>query len=550
MKRPITLTLIILILLMGILSFFKSKKEVATKTPWGDYPSIYSHIKMNLNSNGDLDSEGEKLPDDERRFKEGELRWVAGGMDGAFGHHAGANNNEEISDKIADLIKAISRRNKLSDKIELYNILLEDSLMDFIDLALEKTVQLSPPVEPHLHSYARWLVTESPDRGPAKFGIAILGLIREESDLETIKLIGKHEEFSLYSAVAVTNTLEKPDLVLWELAKSVSGWGRIQLVERLAKTDNIEIKNWLISEGYKNSVMYEYLAYTCAVSGELNLALSKSVISIDMLNSAGEIIDALITGGPAEDIDDYDYAASVISDFLRHLEHNAMSLDQFIVANNIMEFLNGPEEDWAKRKKGGWEKYDRHDLAKKAETIVKHPKWKKHVLEKLDTNDDAIFWKVSRSAELLKIDIWETHWRRLNEAPLDSVRWYNVMARVDKGRIDDVLSLAKHVLPLNEIAAGPSSELGLGEDFNAHSCIDFVLQELGQFPGKGIDLIKAGIGSPVIRNRNMSLKALSNWGQENWPNDIVPFLEQAKLAEPEDDVKKSIEKLLKGEDII
>ena len=549
MKRPIILTLTILILPMGILSFFKSKKEVATKTPWGDYPSIYSHIKMSLNSDGELDSEGDKLPDDERRFKEGELRWVAGGMDGAFGHHARANNNEEIADDIAGLINAISRRNKLSDKIKLYNILLEDSLMDFIDLALEKTVQHSPPVEPHLHSYARWLVTQSPDRGPAKFGIAILGLIRAESDLEIVKLIGKHEEFTLFSAVAVTNILEKPDLVLWELAKSVSGWGRIQLVERLANTDNIDIKNWLITEGYKNSVMYEYLAYTCAVSGELNLTLSKPAISIDMLNSSGEIIDALISGGPAEDIDDYDYAASVISDYLKHLEHNAMSLDQFIVANNIMEFLNGPKEDWANRKKGGWENYDRHDLAKKAETIVKYPKWKKLVLENLNTNDDAIFWKVSRSADLLKIDIWETHWKRLNGAPLDSGRWYNVMSRVDIDRIDDVLSLADNVLPLNEIATGPRSELGLGEEFNAHSCLDFVLQELGQFPGKGLDLIKVGLESPVIRNRNMSLKALSSWGQENWPNNIGPFLEEAKQAEPEEDVKESIEKLLKGEDI-
>lgn len=534
---------------MGILSYFKSKKEVATKTPWGDYPSIYSHIKMNLNSDGDLDNEGDELPDDERRFKEGELRWVAGGMDGAIGHHAGANKNEEIADEIAGLINAISRRNKLSDKIKLYNILLEDSLMDFIDLALEKTVQHSPPVEPHLHSYARWLVTQSPDRGPAKFGIAILGLISEKSDLEIIKLIGKHEEFTLFSAVAVTNIFEKPDLVLWELAKSVSGWGRIQLVERLANTDNIDIKNWLISEGYKNSVMYEYLAYTCAVAGELNLVLSKPVISRDMLDSSGEIIDALIAGGPAEGIDDYDYAASVISDYLRHLEHNAVSLDQFIVANNIMEFLNEPKEGWENRKKGGWENYDRHDLAKKAEIIVKYPKWKKLVLENLDTNDDTIFWKVSRSADLLKIDIWETHWKRLNRAPLDSVRWYNVMSRVDMDRIDDVLSLADNVLPLNEIAKGPSSELRLGEEFNAHSCLDFVLQELGQFPGKGLDLIKVGLESPVIRNRNMSLKGLSSWGQENWPNNIIPFLEEAKQAEPEEDVKKSIEKLLKGEDI-
>jgi hypothetical protein len=549
MKKSTIFTLLILVLLMGIISFFKSQKDAKTNTPWGEYPSIYSHINDNLNLSGALNDVGEKLPDDERRFKPGELRWVSGGMDGAFGHHGGTNNNEKISKQVAELVNSISRKNELSDKIDLYNLLLDDSLMDFIDLALEKIVELKPPIDPFLHNYAKWLVTKSPDRGPVKFGIAILGLISEESDLEFITLMGKHEEFTLFSAVAVTNILEKPDNILWEMAKSVDGWGRIHLVERLANTDRSEIKNWLVTEGYKNSVMYEYLAYTCAVSGDLHLILSKPIINIDMLNSAGEIIDALIAGGPAESIDDYEHAASVISDYLRHIEHNAMTLDQFIIAYDIKEFLSGSEEEWSKREKGAWEKHDRHALEKKAEKIVNKPEWRQLVLDNLNTADEAVFWKVNRSADILKIDIWETHWKRLTDSPLDSGRWYNIMSHVNASRIDDVLNFAKQALPLDKIASGPGKELGIGKEFNAHSCLDFILQVLGQYPGKGVNLIKVGLRSPVVRNRNMSIKALSKWGQENWPDGIVPFLEEMKLVEPEDDVKKSIETLLKGESL-
>ena len=42
-----------------------------------------------------------------------------------------------------------------------------------------------------------------------------------------------------------------------------------ELVERLADTQAHDIKRWLVREGYRNTIMYEYLAYTCATAGAL-----------------------------------------------------------------------------------------------------------------------------------------------------------------------------------------------------------------------------------------------------------------------------------------
>ena len=54
MKRE-TLILIIVIgvVVMGILSFF-TKKSKKTDLPWKDYPSIFTHIKNNINPEGKL----------------------------------------------------------------------------------------------------------------------------------------------------------------------------------------------------------------------------------------------------------------------------------------------------------------------------------------------------------------------------------------------------------------------------------------------------------------------------------------------------------------
>jgi len=87
----------------------------------------------------------------------------------------------------------------------------------------------------------------------------------------------------------------------------------------------------------------------------------------------------------------------------------------------------------------------------------------------------------------------------------------------DPNRIDQVVRLAEERLPLKDIASGPSDELGLGLDFQAHSALDFVLQDLRRFPGKGWPLIRAGLKSPVTRNRNMAVRAIAAWQRPSWP---------------------------------
>jgi len=65
---------------MGILSLFTKKTDL----PWKDYPSIFTHIKNNINPEGKLAEAARVLQDDERRFKPGELRWIDGGIEGTW----------------------------------------------------------------------------------------------------------------------------------------------------------------------------------------------------------------------------------------------------------------------------------------------------------------------------------------------------------------------------------------------------------------------------------------------------------------------------------
>ena len=52
--------------------------------------------------------------------------------------------------------------------------------------------------------------------------------------------------------------------------------------------------------------------------------------------------------------------------------------------------------------------------------------------------------------------------------------------------------------------------------------------------------------SPVVRSRNMALNTLAAWGPEAWPEDVRSVLAMALSAEPDDDVRERIDRLLAG----
>ncbi len=530
---------------MNLFTFCSNRNKEISEAPWKDYPCIYEHIKNNIDPTGKLSDAGDKLPDDSRRFKEGDLRWVSGGMDGTFGHHGGGNR--KAVNKIAKLTKKISENGRRKDKIEIYNLLIEDNLMDFIDPTLEKIVNLNVHSEPHLHNWAKWLAFESPDRGAVKFGIALLGLIRDKEDLEKLLILGKHEEFTLFVAVAISNTLENAETYLWELAKYVDGWGKISLVERLAETQNPEIKKWMIYEGYKNSIMYEYLAYICATTGDLKTELSKNENDTELIKASGEIIEALINGGPVEDISIYKDAASVIKLYLAQTIGKFYTLDRFLILNTIKSYLSDKEADWNKLSENGWSDDLRANLLISIEKELSLPIWRNLVDEKKNTENDAEFWQVDRAASMLKVDMWEIHWQKLINNPTESGLWYNVMKNANDERIDQIIDLAMTKIDLESISTGAEDNMGLGKKYELHCCLDFIIQDLDKYPNKGETLVLTALKSPVVRNRNMAIKTLDAWGKENINDKIKKSIIAAEKVEPNEDIKKNLNKLLKGQ---
>jgi hypothetical protein len=515
--------------------------------PWDRGPSILEFVRSHIAAGKPgVIEEGYTLPDEERIAQGSKIRWAAGAMDGVTAHHMGTGENMEIVCRTVELVLAYSRQPTAINKAAVYQHVLAVPVVSIIDPVIGALVKERGISHERLYELARSFVTEAPDRGPVKFGIALLGLFRQSADQELFQALGLHDEFTLFCAVALANSCDEPDEALWTLARNVTGWGRIHVVERLAQTTAPMIKRWLLREGFRNAVMNEYLAATCARAGDLLSALSGDRADRELLTAAGEIIQALIAGGSAEGIDDYEDACPVVESYLGHMATSAETIDDFLHVNSVKGYLDEDESRWAERCEAGWTAACRDRLRSLCASILARPEWADRARAKLGSEDDVEFALADQAAKALGIDTWDIHWRRLQQSPADPGRWYQVMALCGEGRIGKVIEFADANLDLPGIATGAAEEPGLGRGFEQHTCLDYVLQELGRFPGRGTNLIEAGLKSPVVRNRNKAVAALAGWPREDWPCGLENALEQAARGEPNERARELMQQALKG----
>jgi hypothetical protein len=304
----------------------------------------------------------------------------------------------------------------------------------------------------------RYFAARSGHREAVKFGLALIGLVGEPEDLDILKILDKNEEFTLYAAVAMDHVATEREQALWELAKSVRNWGRIQTVERLKETQNAEIQAWMLREGFRNGVMDEYPACICARAGRLHEALKQQLVDDALLDGAADIIHALITGGPAEGIDDYQQSMEVCEAYVNHVwSRRDLRLRHFLSVAKLQWFLSQPD-GWDERERSGWTVSRRTALRATCDEILGWETWRSQIREALASSDEQAFYQGDTTAASLGIDTWEIHFSRVTAAPLSSSSWFRLMQQTDDSRINKVVASPKRFSPWIKLKPVPRTK--------------------------------------------------------------------------------------------
>lgn len=517
-----------------VLSRFRSHEVVS--------PTIYSFVEAHLDPSGvGLTSGGDELPDTQPRGVN-EIGWAPGAFDGVVTHHMGKSGGSSEANAIFALIgRTISRDFRSADFGKLYELVRTSDVVGAIDPLLNKVRSSALPVS-GIRQLGRRLAMESRHREPVKLGIALLGLITGDPDRDILFTLGRHDEFTLYAAVALANTEPDSDRdrVLMELANTVNGWGRVHIVERLAGTSDPQVKSWLLRGGFRNSIMAEYTAHIAATTGELESALAADDVDDPLIDAAAEIISALINGGPAEDIYDYADGPRAVERFVTHVETRPRRLPLFVAIHDISHFLER-EDERERMEAAGWTAELRAQLAARCSAIKADPEWVSLAIAGLDSEDMGTFYDADRTARELGIDTFPAHWKRLQADPIQG-SWFWVMHKVDEAHLHEVLDLARRTLPLADLGGGPKATSAA--DFRAHTALEFVVTGLKRFPGQAPDLVMLGLNSPVIRSRNMAINTLTAWTPAAWSPEIRTAVQHALTVEPDDKVRERLATLL------
>lgn len=528
---------------------FDKKETIEIKEWRTDNNSILQFISSNLDNQGNLSETAQDLPDEKKDDEK--IRFAAGLVDAIFN----SGDSDDAKKRVIELSKHMKKIATSGDKINeqgFYRLITEnEGPIGIIDEFLQTIGKEALSIEPYLFNFAKDLATRTDKRNAVKFGIAILGLCQNKSVLNDIKILGLHDEFTVYSSIAIANLSDNAENDLWELAQKVNGWGKIQLVDRLARPELKEsIKDWLVLDGYKNNIMHEYLAYTCATNGELHKKLEREYIENKLFKSASDIIEALIVEhSPAEDITTYTFASQVIQDFIRHSKNQATDISDFNTLHKIKDFLTELQNDIGEQKENGWNQNIISNCLIEIVEILNSKDWKIVAHQGLKSNDNVIYWNAKQAAEKLDIDIWEAVWTKLEEKPLDSSSWYDVTHYSKPEHANKIIEFALKHLPFEELDTGAKDSNGFGDNYNKHASHEYATTFLENYPKMGEKIIQTALRSPVTRNRNMAIKVLDKWKQENWSPEIEKEIRYLREFEPNNDTKENIERLLSGQEL-
>jgi len=529
-----------------MLDWFKKKEKKREIMAWATDDSILEFLRPLIGEDGSLVEAASTLPDDEKA--DNKIRFVGGLSDAMFGADDSDKAKARIKKMVA-LIDAISKTGDAQSQSDFYREVTEnDSVIGVIDGFLEKLTQSAFAIEPHLYTFAHQLATKTKKRNAVKFGIALLGLCQIEEPIEDLKILGLHDEFTVFSTIALMNLSDDPVQDLWQLAKHVDGWGRIQLVDRLCEMDlPDEIRDWLVYDGFKNSIMYEYLALTCAINGRLDEKLASDAIEPALFESAGDLIGSLLDEGPAEGISGYAEASSTVQNYVRHARNQQLNIRDFNTLTNILNHLEDVLAENGELKH--WTKDEVTNTLIDINEVLHSKQWILEIETALNSSDNVEYWNGKTAAQRLGIDISDTLWKRLETNPYDFGSWYDLTSSLKPEFAQTIIDKAIQLLPLEEMSTGPEDSMGLGSNFQKHACLDHLVGFLEGHVGLGEELLLAGLKSPVIRNRNFTLKTLKKWSRENWSKDIVAALEELKEIEPAAETKENVIRLLEGKEL-
>lgn len=492
--------------------------------------SIYDIIKSSI-----IDG---KLPEDfslPKLHSEDEMVFVDGGLDGVYTFHMPlVEMSKEDYSKMAKAITLASDRDfnsatELFEEISRNNraISIHDTMQEYI---LENKEKIRAG---NLYEFSIGLIELSNNIECIKYGLTILEIMNTNNEelKDVIRTLALSDEFTLF-CVLIMNTWSKGNDDIFETAKNVYGWGRIQAVRflRPLMPRDEEIRMWMLKEGINNYVSPSYSALTIWREGNIGSILFVEPTQ-EEFKYIGRILDAMLDEDAVAGISTLDKRKEILLKYLEKAKKFSLNIGDYETIYNISKYGEEINED---------------EIVKQAKDLLTSFNAKEKVI-------DAV--KQGHSLNLaidLNIDVKPYVLKLIK----DNFKEKNHLCRYlahDKNYRKELLNIYNQNLNLDEIKTKATTSLGLGKEYWKESALEFLLQELRPYPLEGIEFVETGLQASPTRTRNSAISVLQNWVSnkkkallELLPN-IYSLISELVQEEPVDNIKDNMNSLLNGE---
>jgi hypothetical protein len=308
-----------------------------------------------------------------------------------------------------------------------------------------------------------------------------------------------------------------PVQAAWHAARVAAGWDKVEAVGRLTAHRDLpaDVRAWLLRHGCDDAVMPEYVAHAVATAGRLDQALG-GLVDDALLDGACVILSALVNGGPAEDIDDYEPGPRVAASVLDLLTERTLTVVRIRAIAHLLV--------WA-------EDYEQHvAVAERCGRLLAREEARRFVAARLQQRDEVL--RVWGAAEAMGLDAWEAGWRHLQGSPHDPRLCHHLGRSRRPDRRARLIGFAEQALPLEVLASGPTERrFPAAAHRDAALTLDSLVQRLraGQWSEA---LVAAALLSPVVSTRSGALAALDAVSPEDWGAQALAALRRLAAEEP------------------
>jgi hypothetical protein len=499
--------------------------------------SIYEHLRLHLTEA------------DEDEFGEMGVHLAPGAIEGIIAHHTLPQRDKqrvrELHAALHELAERPSERARAHLREALRNGDPQADLNDLFELFRNE----QPRELEGLHRELQQIAATSGHRKEVKFAVAMLGGFGQEEDVGLLRTFARHEEFTVYAAIALANLVPDPLEEWMRLSEHVHAWGRVDLVELLLEHRRPDVCAFLLREGFRNDVAYGYTAGLVAEHCDLAGTLERES-DAELILGAGEILATLARdawgNGPAGGLLGYEDGPRAVRRYLELVQPGALAdllsvraLQTFLDDDLAWVRWDGQREQLERRRsEAGWPPQVRRELALTCRRVIQAPEWRELVEHELAEPWDELPVSAIESARSLGIDPRQPLLRYIERDPWDKAAWFHLVHGADGETIDYAVERALKM-------GIDDSDHVRGESDLTFDGIDFVLEELIRHPGHGWDLLRPALRSPNVRRRRVAVRALSGWpAVSDAQREALAHIAE---ADPDPELRDEAARALRGE---